>query len=361
MPESREEPDDKQIQNDPAGLYPGSAQGEIHIIPKPGGKRYMPSAPELRECVGYVREIEVFQKTEAQHASQADRHIRIAVKVKIQLEAVAECPHPRHANRVVSGCERHVCDLGEHIGKKDFLIESKKESHDSLFKAFRSDLTLVDLIHHGGIANDRAGNQLRKKRNIESEIRRVFLRVDASVYIDHITHRLKSEERNADGKRDRGLRKPCPADRQPGMNVRCEKVQILENNQNSQVQYHIQRQNGPGSLSVFSVSLDSQRQQVVEADGRHHYKDELRFTPGIEEQAGQQKPVVAQFSGQQEVHPVGYRQKQKQKFNTGKKHGWSISSFEIQIRFLSEIYSELHQKRIHCQPGTVNSLLLIVS
>ena len=48
----------------------------------------MPSFPKLRDGLAQVGEVEVLPKVEAEYFRQANGHIRIAGKVKIQLEAV---------------------------------------------------------------------------------------------------------------------------------------------------------------------------------------------------------------------------------------------------------------------------------
>ena len=194
VPEAGEEPNDKQVQNYPAGFDSRSAQREIYVVPEPGGERDMPSAPEFGQVIRDIGEVKVLQEVESKHASQTDRHIRVTVEIKIQLESVAERSHPRHADGIISGGEGHIRHFGKHIGQKNLFVEAEKKAHDSLLEVIRRNMTLIDLVHDRGITDDRAGDQLGKQRDIESEIGRVLLCVNPPVYVHNIAERLKRKE-----------------------------------------------------------------------------------------------------------------------------------------------------------------------
>ena len=76
VPESGEKPDDQQIEDHSRErVHTAAAEGDVNIIPEPGGKGYMPSPPEVGDAVGNVWEIEVFREMEPEHFSQTDRHV----------------------------------------------------------------------------------------------------------------------------------------------------------------------------------------------------------------------------------------------------------------------------------------------
>lgn len=71
----------------------------------------MPSSPELG-CRGrYIRIIEVFHKTEAEHMTQTDRHVRISGKVEINMQHIADGIEPEKQNAFVVACLEGIADL----------------------------------------------------------------------------------------------------------------------------------------------------------------------------------------------------------------------------------------------------------
>ena len=60
VPYAREHPDDEKVSVSFEKRAARAAQGEVHVVAEPGGKRHMPSSPEIRYGVGYIRIVEVF-------------------------------------------------------------------------------------------------------------------------------------------------------------------------------------------------------------------------------------------------------------------------------------------------------------
>ena len=112
------------------------------------------------------------------------------------------------------------------------------------------------------------------------------------------------------------------------MNCTCDKIQILEYEQYSQIDCNIQGQDRFGGLLIIPALFDPQRQQIIHADGEDHDKDELWFSPRIEEEAADQEPVVAQLFWQQEIDAICNWEKDKKKLYTGKKHCFDCSLFQ---------------------------------
>src|SRR6266404_5167870 len=76
-----------------------SSQGKIEVLLNPGGKRDVPSAPELGKGGGDIREVEVFSQTKSGDARQADGHVAVAGKIEIDLKSIAKQPNPGLARR----------------------------------------------------------------------------------------------------------------------------------------------------------------------------------------------------------------------------------------------------------------------
>ena len=71
VPEARERPDDEDIHalaDLPAAV---AAQGDVDVIPEPGGQGDVPAPPELGHALGDIGVIEVDAELEAQHPAQA--------------------------------------------------------------------------------------------------------------------------------------------------------------------------------------------------------------------------------------------------------------------------------------------------
>ena len=88
MPDSRQHPDNREIQDLPLHAFTVSAQRNIDIFSEPGTERDMPPSPEFRNALGHIRIIKILQKMKAEHPAQTDSHIGISGKIKIDLKTV---------------------------------------------------------------------------------------------------------------------------------------------------------------------------------------------------------------------------------------------------------------------------------
>ena len=75
---AREEPHEYQIAK-PAGLfYTVPPKGNVHVIPEPGAKGHMPSAPELSDAFRDVRIVKVLREIKAKDFTKTDCHITVS-------------------------------------------------------------------------------------------------------------------------------------------------------------------------------------------------------------------------------------------------------------------------------------------
>ena len=86
MPQARKKPYHENVEEMTRRGHSVSAQGDINIIPEPGAKRNVPSAPEFRSTSGDIGIIEVFRKPEAHYPAYSDCHIAVARKVVVNLQ-----------------------------------------------------------------------------------------------------------------------------------------------------------------------------------------------------------------------------------------------------------------------------------
>ncbi len=99
MPYTRQRPDYCEIEDLPALSLSIPSQRNINIFTKPGSQGNMPSSPKLGDSLGHIRINELLYEMKTKHSSQPNSHIRIARKVKIDLESKGQNPNPRCQNR----------------------------------------------------------------------------------------------------------------------------------------------------------------------------------------------------------------------------------------------------------------------
>ena len=281
--------------------HPGAAQGEVDVIPEPAPQGDVPALPELGHRAGDIGIVKVLLKAEAEHAPQADGHVGIAGKVKIDLQAVAQRAQPGHGRRELPRPRQGEGPLrrhGEVVGQQDLLGKAQNKALDPLLEALRVHAAASDLLRHAVVAHDGAGDELGEKGDVQPQIQDVALHLSRPpVHVDAVGERLEGEKGNADGQAQPHRFHAQP---QQGVQVFNGEVQILEGEEDPQVQRH-----GQDQQRLFPAALpgvDPPPQEIVCADGKEHQKNVDRLPPGIEKQARpQQKQVARPLSPQQVV------------------------------------------------------------
>ena len=107
-----------------------AAQGDVEVVTEPTGQRHVPAAPELCDRLRRVGVLEVLEELEAKHASQADRHARVAREVEVDLDRVAEDTGPRELWRELLDGQREdgVASLRCKVGDQHLLAEANQEA-----------------------------------------------------------------------------------------------------------------------------------------------------------------------------------------------------------------------------------------
>ena len=168
----------------------------------------MPPAPEARDRFRDERIAEVFQKMEAEHLAQADRHIGVAAEIEEDLQCVGQRadPEQRHGFLTVD-VKGHLGHKGDIVGEQHFLAEADDEPLHALGEFFRRDGALVDLLGNRAVAHDGTRDQLREEGYVQRQREGVALHTGrAAIDIHHVGQRLEREERDTDGQRDAGQR-----------------------------------------------------------------------------------------------------------------------------------------------------------
>ena len=90
MPKACEQPYDQDVADLLWKALAVTAQGNIDVLLEPAAQGNMPTPPKLRNAFRDIGIIKVLKEVKAKHPPQADRHIRIAGKIEINLERKGE-------------------------------------------------------------------------------------------------------------------------------------------------------------------------------------------------------------------------------------------------------------------------------
>ena len=238
VPNTGQQPNDQQISN--VFSLPGyarSAQREIDIVPEPGPKGNMPAPPELSDTPGNVGIIKVFIKMKTKYPAQTNGHIRIAREIKENLKRVGKGSQPSHAyGKLAVRCTKCLIRYDRQlVGQQHFLEKSPQEPFHACAKILPGGASFLDFSGNGFKSDNGTCNKLRKERDIQTHIQRIFLTFSLSpVHIHDIGDRLKGKKGNTDGQYDFCLFK----NRENAVDVSDGKVQILKNKQQCQICRH---------------------------------------------------------------------------------------------------------------------------
>ena len=149
-----------------------AAEWNIQIVAEPAGQRNVPAAPELLDGGRGVRIIEVFAEMEAEHASETDGHIAVAGKIEVDLQRVANGARPSCQHADLSGRQREhgIRHLTERVRQQQLFAQTADKPADAECGLLRSGAAAVDLLLDVMVFDDRPGDQLREKRDVQQHL-----------------------------------------------------------------------------------------------------------------------------------------------------------------------------------------------
>ena len=175
-----------------------TAQWEIDILAEELSQRNMPSAPEFGDGARDIRITEVFLIAESQHTAEADCHIGIRGEIEIDLQRKEQAREPTGGNGRACIRQRGK-HTAEYIRDEHFLAKPYCETAHAAGKIVQRGVALGQLILDIGILHNRPCDQLREARDIQQQMRIVFLNANiAAVGVHRVGDRLERKERNAD-------------------------------------------------------------------------------------------------------------------------------------------------------------------
>ena len=267
VPEAGAEPDDQNIPQRLDRAAPVSPQGDIQVLPEPTGQRHVPPPPELRNRCGQIGVVKVLVEPETKNPAQADGHIGVAGKVKVDLKAEGQQAHPAARRRQRPGSlgrQLGIPQSADGVRQQHFFSKAHTEPAGSQGKVLRAVDPVIQVLCHGLVLDDRPCDQLREHGDEGAEaddvpLHRGILPVD----VDGVAHGLEGKEGNADWQWDIPQRDgdsqqgQAGGQSEPGQQKQVvrQEVPILEKAQKQQVEYHRLRHEPPGLFVVVPVLL----------------------------------------------------------------------------------------------------------
>ena len=152
----------------------------------------MPAPPELGDRARDIGVVKILFELKAQHPPQADSHVGIAGKVKIDLEGIGQDPQPcaqrRQRRRILQA------DVPQHtdaVGQKHLFAKAADKGLHAAGKLRDVFMALAQLVVHIFVLDNGAGDQLGEQGDKGAEGDNVFLRARiAAVHVDGVRHGL---------------------------------------------------------------------------------------------------------------------------------------------------------------------------
>lgn len=296
VPEAAQQHREEQVQVAPGRPLAVAAQRHVEIVAQEVRQRDVPAPPEFDDVGRLVGRAEIQRKLHAQAQRQADRHVRIAREVEIDLQRVGERAEPcgveRGLDALVHAVEHHVGVLAHRVGDQQLLGEAEGEDRNAerhLVGVEPVGGRIGELRHHLRVVQHRARDQVRKVGDEQHVVDEAALMHLALPAVDQEGDLREGVERDADRQHDVQQRDLRQARRgQPVVHVRDEEVGVLEDREHAQVDHQRQHQQ---RLALAVVPLrrgrQAQPEPVVDADRRHQQRQRLDAPPAVEEQRGQ--------------------------------------------------------------------------
>ena len=255
VPETRQQPDGKQIQDEPRLCDTRAAHRDVDIIAEPRAERHVPAAPEFRNRCRHVGVIEILRAVVAEHLRQPDRNIRIAAEIIVKLERIADRAEPCQ-RRAAAGEHRIPPHDREIVCEQHLLADAGHEAHQSGGEPRKGDVRTVCKMLR---AAQRSAGDLRKAQQIKQHLvdarLLVFSAVDIRLQRNRLEHEIRNAERHrvprteqprcSDAEHDQQLRIQCgrtdpqvfPSfSMQPRLYHGCRKVQHRQRAQHGKIQ-----------------------------------------------------------------------------------------------------------------------------
>src|SRR5207245_963516 len=135
VPESAQKHCQQDVEGVPHGATAVAAQRKIKIFPQKPGEGDVPACPKFVDGSGLIGRIEVDGEFDAEKTGQADRHVRVARKIEVDLQPKGECAEPGiepGKRQTFSGGAVHGGDeTGKRVGEQDLCVKADEKECDA--------------------------------------------------------------------------------------------------------------------------------------------------------------------------------------------------------------------------------------
>ena len=201
VPEAGQGPDGKQIQEEASGRYTISAERDVYIIPEETAQRNVPATPEVTHRNRDIWIVEVFRIVEADHPTEAERHVGVGGEIEIELQHVAERTEVGTADgeRGVTGERQEgLRECAEMIREYGLLREAHREAPEALCQILGIRAPMVHLLGHLRVACDRTLRHLVEGHGIQQHMEEIARRGLFRIDVGDVADQLKYIEGNAE-------------------------------------------------------------------------------------------------------------------------------------------------------------------
>ena len=320
VPQAGQDKNDHQVAAGAGQAAAAAAQGNVEVIPEPAGKRDMPAAPVFAHALGKVGVIEVFRQVQPEKAADADGHIAVAGKVKIQLHHVSQIPQHQVGGRHGGGGHRchPLVDERQLVGNQGLFGEAENKALDAIAEAVDGNPAGFPAgVQHGAllaVPHNRAGRPMPEEGEEHKEPQRAAGRFyPPGGYVHTVADGGEHIKADAQGQRRGEHRQQIGDQSVDGLGGKAcvfKKAQHTQVGKNQQRQQHL----------FGGKALQQQPAQPVQGRQPDQNRRAPQPGPGKEHQAEQAQHGVARKPGQQVVDSQRQRQKDKQKLYRGKSH-----------------------------------------
>ena len=307
VPQSTHQEDDERVPYDLCLRATAAAERNVYIIAEPGRQGNVPTSPEFSDISAEIWHIEVPHQLDTKQLGCADGNIRIAGEVSVDLEGEEDGGKQQRtaAVRLVGGKDLVHID-GAVIGHDHFFEQAPENLPHSICSLFvHKRPRFPELRQQVCRPFNRAGHELREETDEGEELDDIARGLQLSaVYVDRITQCLESIETNAHGKdylNQQSGRIPAQERISKGGD---EKVVILENSKNQQVNYDVNDIHRLG-LAGIVPTLFNQQTRPETARGREcNQEQESPIPPSVEDVGHHHDEEILQLEVLTEDEPI---------------------------------------------------------
>lgn len=165
MPEAADQENDEGVADDLGLGATASSQGDVEIVPEPGGEGDVPSTPEFGDIAAEVGNVEVSLQADAEEFGGADGDVAIAGEIAVNLEGEEDGREQQRAAVLVLPAAEHLVYVERAVVCDDYFLEQAPEHlaaavHRRVVVEFARALELGQQVCG---AFDGTGNELREE------------------------------------------------------------------------------------------------------------------------------------------------------------------------------------------------------